>query len=308
MSDSTLHAACMRHMPLVAAYSSALDALGQWWHKVALIGKINSHAVAETLIDDMHDTQRRFQELQGRLIDNLVRENLRKLELEFGARAQAAIDVLVRNLFERTADIGFLATDDDIRAFLLQPATEAAVAAIVVRLREYTAKYSVYDEIIILDVHGQVRAHLDANNPVSFSRDPLIEATLRSGAPYVETFRPSDLQPLRRTAHIFSAPITDGDDTGAEVLGVLCLCFRFDDEMRGIFANLARPGEVIAILDDRGSVIASSNERDLPSTRSCGNMATAVSASASTTAKAICRTPRVPAAIRAITASPGRAM
>lgn len=264
MSDSTLHAACMRHMPLVAAYSSALDALGQWWHKVALIGKINSHAVAETLIDDMHDTQRRFQELQGRLIDNLVRENLRKLELEFGARAQAAIDVLVRNLFERTADVGFLATDDDIRAFLLQPATEAAVAAIVVRLREYTAKYSVYDEIIILDVHGQVRAHLDANNPVSFSRDPLIEATLRSGAPYVETFRPSDLQPLSRTAHIFSAPITDGDDTGAEVLGVLCLCFRFDDEMRGIFANLARPGEVIAILDDRGSVIASSNERDLP--------------------------------------------
>ena len=30
-------------------------------------------------------------------------------------KASVAIDVLIRNLFERTADIGFLATDNDIR-------------------------------------------------------------------------------------------------------------------------------------------------------------------------------------------------
>ncbi len=33
-------------------------------------------------------------------------------------KSQVAIDILIRNLFERRADIGFLATDDDIRLFL----------------------------------------------------------------------------------------------------------------------------------------------------------------------------------------------
>lgn len=265
MSESALHAACLRHMPLVVGYDNALDALGLWWHKVALIGKINSHAVADTLIDDMHDTRRRFQELQGHLIDNLVRENVRKVELEFSARAQAAIDILVRNLFERTADVGFLATDDDIRGFLLQPEANAdSIKAVIARLSEYVAKYSVYDEIVILDPQGRVRAHLDAGNPISQSDTPLLDMVLHSDAPYVETFGPSALQVQRRAAHIFSAPITDGDGPGAAVLGVLCLCFRFDDEVRGIFANLARPGEVIAILDDRGCVIASSDEATLP--------------------------------------------
>lgn len=267
MSDSTLHAACLRHMPLVLGYNNTLDQLGAWWHKVALIGKINSHAVAETLIDAMYDTQQRFQELQGRLIDNLVRENVRKVEMEFNARSQAAIDILIRNLYERAADVGFLATDDDIRAFLLRPEssiTTADIDVIVRRLRAYTAKYSVYEEIIILDAQGKVRAHLDERNPIRHTDPLLIAQTLQSKQPYVETFRYSDLQPHRRTAHIFSAPITDGDGPTASVLGVLCLCFRFEDEMRGIFANLARTGEVIAILDNNGIVIASSDEQAAP--------------------------------------------
>lgn len=260
MSDAALYAACQRHMPLVTQYDRTLHALGDWWQKVALIGKINGRAMGDALIEDMQSTRRRFEVLQGQLVDNLVKENLRKLESEFMARAQVAIDILVRNLFERTADVGFLATDDDIRAFLraAEP-SEDSVRAIVERLREYTAKYSVYDEIVVLDPQGRVRAHLDADNPISHCRDPLIRETLDSREPYVETFRASDLQPQRRTAHIFSAPVTDGGAAGGRVLGVLCLCFRFDDEMQSVFANLARPGETLAILDAEGKVIASSD-------------------------------------------------
>lgn len=262
MTDSTLHEACLRHMPLINGYNHALDTLGVWWQKVTLIGKINSHSIADTLINDMHDTRCRFEELQQKLISNLVKENVRKLELDFNARAQVAIDILIRNLFERTADVGFLATDEDIRRFLEQAEpTEEHRAAIVERLREYTAKYSVYDEIILLSPHGEIMAHLDDNNPVVSSSDPLIQQTLQTREPYVETFRYSDLQPRRRVAHIFSAPITN--DSGTNTLGVLCLCFRFDDEMEGIFANLIRPGEEIAILDQRDTIIASSNPKRL---------------------------------------------
>ncbi|ACL72791.1 conserved hypothetical protein [Thioalkalivibrio sulfidiphilus HL-EbGr7] len=255
----------LREMPFVNTCNETLLALGEWWRKVALIGKISSLDVAATILDDMDLARNGFQTLQKELIDNLVRENLRKLDQELGARAQFAIDILIRNLFERTADVGFLATDEDIREFLRHPeASPEATEAIVERLREYTLKYSVYDEILLLDPQGHVRAHLDPANPVVHSRDPLISETLRGEAPYVETFRPTDLLPGRRAGLIYSAPVTDSDQPGARVLGLLCLSFRFDDEMAGIFANLVRPGELVAILDRNDRVIASSDERRLP--------------------------------------------
>jgi len=254
----------LRDMPFVDTCNETLKELGEWWRKVALIGKITSLDVAATILDDMDHARNGFQQLQNELIDNLVRENLRKLDQELGARAQFAIDILIRNLFERTADVGFLATDEDIRDFLRHPDTSPEdTEEIVERLREYTLKYSVYDEILLLDPQGNVRAHLDPANPVVHSRDPLIGETLRSEASYVETFRPTDLLPGRRAGLIYSAPITDTDQPGARVLGVLCLSFRFDDEMNGIFANLVRPGELVAILDRSDRVIASSDERHL---------------------------------------------
>lgn len=48
-------------------------------------------------------------------VDQLGRESLAELSDELRATAQCSIDVLVRNLFERTADVGFLATDDVLR-------------------------------------------------------------------------------------------------------------------------------------------------------------------------------------------------
>ena len=260
MTHSILADQLRAYMPFVAAYEYSLRDLGKWWQMVTLIGKINSQQVAATLLDDMEDTKTRFVELQERLVSNLLEQNLHKLDQEVSARSQVAIDILIRNLFERTADVGFLATDDDIRSFLREPdPSPEAQQAIVARLDEYTQKYTVYDEILILDRQGRVRAHLDADNPVSHSADPLIHATLSSAEPYLETFRHSDLQPLRRHAHIFSAPISDSDAPDAPVLGLLCLCFRFEDEMSGIFANLARSGEIVAILDDKNQLIASSD-------------------------------------------------
>ncbi|MET0090955.1 MAG: cache domain-containing protein [Candidatus Thiodiazotropha sp.] len=254
------------HMPLVRGYHNTLCNLGEWWQKVSLIGKINSLQIAATLLEDMENTRRKFETLQHQLIENLVEENLNKQDQELSARAQVAIDILIRNLFERTADVGFLATDDDLRAFLRDPqAGPAEVDQIVARLREYTLKYSVYDEIILLDTEGRVKANLDRQgNPISRSQDRLIQETLNSREPFVETFRHSDLQPGRRHSLIYSARITESNDALSPVLGVLCLCFRFDDEMAGIFANLRKGRELITILDRQGRVIASSDEHRLP--------------------------------------------
>lgn len=254
----------LKEMPFVQACNKTLMDLGEWWRKVALIGKITSLDIAATILNDMDEARNGFQQLQKELVDNLVSENLRKLDQELGARAQFAIDILIRNLFERTADVGFLATDEDIRDFLRHPeASPEMIDKIVARLHEYTLKYSVYDEILLLDPQGNVRAHLDPNNQVVRTSDPLIQETLRGDAPYVETFRPTDLLPGRRVGLIYSAAVTDSDQPGARVLGVLCLSFRFEDEMDGIFANLVRPGELVTLLDGNDRVIASSDEQRL---------------------------------------------
>ncbi len=257
----------LRYMPFVLRCEQELQHLGSWWQHVALVGKINSLQVAKTLLDEMEMTQQRFQELRQQLVENLAQEKIRKLNLDLGSRAQVAIDILVRNLFERTADVGFLATDGDIRAFL-DPAAPHPPSAeqIHERLRAYTAKYSVYDEIIIIDAHAQLRAHLNEHNPLPpILHDPLLAQLASAQAPpYLEIFRPSDLQPLQRHAHLFAARITATDDTHSPLLGILCLCFRFEDEMQGIFAHLAQQDTLIAILDEKNAVIASNNETLLP--------------------------------------------
>ena len=89
------------------------------------------------------------------------------------SKAQVAINILVRNLFERTADIGFLSTDDDIRAFAKNSGDSDARAALQRRFEEYVRKYSVYSDIILLNPEGHVLARLDENVPVDRSADPI---------------------------------------------------------------------------------------------------------------------------------------
>ena len=247
----------------VKNYESKLQALSVWWDKIALLGKINSYNIAATIINDMEETKSKFADLQQRLIHNLLLEHLKKRSNDDSSRAQVAIDILIRNLFERTADVGFLSTDADIRTFLKNPEpSNEAQHLLRERLLEYVKKYSVYDEIIILSPQGEVRCHLDKNNPISHSTDPLIEQTINSHDEYVEVFRYSDLMPDKDQSLIYSCKITADNLMNSEVVGVICLCFRFNDEMKGIFSDLLQNNDpsIIALVDANGVVTASSNE------------------------------------------------
>ncbi len=255
----------LRRMPQIMRYEAELSRLNKQWTRTTLTGKINCNRIASTLIEFMISTQESFRNLQDDLISTLVFESVKKTVLEQTEAAQSAIDILKRNLFERTADVGFLATDTDICTFL---ATEEcndpeAVDRIVERLREYRAKYTVYYEIIILDMEGKVRAHLDESNRISATRDPLLSETLQAEE-YVETFRASDLVPGRGDVLLYSQTIKDGE-TGRP-LGVLCLCFDFGGEMESIFGKLtgSSQGIIVAILDKQHRVIASSDKVLLP--------------------------------------------
>ena len=211
-------------------------------------------------------------------MDAIIFEMAKKVVFEITDAAKFAINILKRNLFERTADVGYLATDAEIVDFLKLTRDNADTETIArraesvrQRLVDYQYEYTVYNEILILDEKGQVRANLDAGNSVCRSTDPLLKKAQAIDLhhrldedKYVETYRETDLRPGRGKVLIYAQKIEDPDLHTP--LGTLCLCFDFEDEMAGIFKDLNQGNAqiIVAIIDEGGSVMCANDTRILP--------------------------------------------
>jgi hypothetical protein len=250
------------HMSEVNDHREALQRLQDAWDQLTLLGQMSGIAA------DMSATAGEFAALKQSLLNSLAQRLLANARHELAAEAQTTIDILVRNLFERTADIVFMATDHAICEFLEMsvaedPPVQSGRAALEARLRAYVAKYSVYDDIIVLSPSGDVLARLNHAQTTMHCAHPLIQQCARPGVPYVESFGEFDLLEGRRGL-IYSAAIRRA--ANSQLLGVLCLSYRFDDEISSIFARLTHVGEggVVSLLDQSGSVLASSDVWQLP--------------------------------------------
>lgn len=260
----------INYMNDVQNFEKNMSDLSNKWDLLTLLGSMSNIGM------DTSETRKAFEDLLDEPLKRLVDETLNKSLNELESKAQTAIDILIRNLFERTADIGFLATDDDIRDYLLflnsadfsssdkmRELKMDKKNALQERFREYVAKYSVYENIILLDTKGKVLVQLDSTNPISFSKDPLLEESLRTHQGYVETYRASDLT-HHHPALIYSYRVSNILDDGA--IGVLCLVFRFENELQSIFNKLTKENPYISIelLSSNGEVIASSSRHHVP--------------------------------------------
>ena len=250
-----------KHMPAVAGYRERLATLQGAWDSLALLSHLSQDGT------NLSGTRQAFESLAADLVTHLETETHKKALLAARARAQVVIDVLVRNLFERTADVGFLAADPTLHrlaeeATTGQPAAAAALRSLQRHFSDYVAKYSVYDNVILIGANGEVLTQLDNGTAPAVTRDPLVASTLASDRGYVETCRQSDLVPGARRALIYSHRVTSERRT----LGVLCLSFRLDDECAGIFAQLCSSSDwsVLCVLDVNNEVIASSDPYQLP--------------------------------------------
>lgn len=235
-------------MPAVVGYRERLATLQGAWDSLALLSHLSQDGT------NLSGTRQAFESLAGDLVTHLAAETQKKALLAARARAQVVIDVLVRNLFERTADIGFLASDSTIQS--------GDTRAIQRHFSEYVAKYSVYHNVVLVSPEGEVLAQLENGSAPAVTRDPLVASTLGSDRAYVETSRRSDLVPDARRALIYSHRVTSDRQT----LGVLCLCFRLEDECESIFGKLRSSGDwtVLSLLDTNNEVIATSDPYQLP--------------------------------------------
>jgi chemotaxis signal transduction protein len=252
------------YMRRVQAVERELRELGLLWQMIESAAAISCPHDVQTILPTLVQTRERFDELQRRVVRSLAEENLAQLQDELAAKAQCAIDILIRNLFERTADVGFLATDNVIREFCAAPEQDRVDrrAALQERLREYRAKYTVYDDIVVLDTAGRVLVRLDDTAGLAASSDGIVQAALATSG-YVEQFRVSDLAAGTRQALLYGNRIEDG---AGGVLGVLVLRFRFEDEMQRIFAGMADGHQqyALVLLDADNRVIASNDTSHVP--------------------------------------------
>lgn len=249
------------YMRDVVRCEQSLHELNLMWRMIESSAKMNCPVEAKSILPTMAATRAGFKRLEQELVSSLVGEKVANVLDAIGTQAQYVIDIVVRNLYERTADVGFLARDRELCAFVAGLHDDAG--RIRERLCAYRSKYTVYDEIVLLDLQGNVLAHVNEYAPIEGSVDPLVAQTLATDG-FVETFRATDLRPGQSQALIYSRRI-EHPDSGA-VIGLLCLSFDFQAEMAGIFESHRDPESRanMLLLDADERVIASADPGWIP--------------------------------------------
>lgn len=238
--------------PFIAHSVKLFDDQNRFLKKIILTGKICALEKAANLFSFTENTIETFHDLKEELIPLLIEKNLKKYTDKLESMAQISIDILIRNLFERTADVGFLATDESIIGFLKG---EISSDNLKKRLVEYTLKYSVYNEILITDTHGNIQLNINTLNSPVHSNDPIIKQALISNG-YVESYTHSDLFETQSKTFLFAHKIVQNH----QPIGVLLLCFRFDNEMQQIFSSLKASDEHIIFKENKEIITASVDE------------------------------------------------
>src|SRR5690554_5496578 len=138
------------YMHNVARYQRALHDLALSWRLIEASTRISVGQEGACILPTIEGARHHFDELEKKLIGSLVSEKLGGVLRELSAKALYIVDLVVRNLYERTADVAFLATDREISRYMAQSdASNTDDQRIRDRLHAYQRKYTVYDSIAL---------------------------------------------------------------------------------------------------------------------------------------------------------------
>jgi hypothetical protein len=201
--------------------------------------------------------------LSGELVHQM--EGVRLADL-----AQTLVQLIVRNLFERTADVRWWATDSALWEALQDP-DPARRAFACERLGVINRFYTVYLDLVMVDDGGRVVASANPRFQKGIigrdlSAEPWVTAALQtaSGDDYiVDTVKPS---PLHRNADalVYATGVRQGGKSTAPLVGALGVYFDWANQGQSIVdkeANIPAADQErtsVLLLDGQGMVIAAS--------------------------------------------------
>ncbi len=182
--------------------------------------------------------------------------------------AESLVQLIVRNLYERTADVRWWATDSSLWQALEDPTPEKLAHA-AARLSVIHRYYTVYSDLVLVDARGRGVA---SANAASRSRVAGIDyhsadwftraIRTRSGDEYVtDEVRPSRSQAGRQVL-IYGTAVRAGGLTSGKALGALGVYFDWEAQGATIVANeialsaAEKARTNVLLLDGRNRVIA----------------------------------------------------
>lgn len=192
--------------------------------------------------------------------------------------AQTLVQIIVRNLYERTADVRWWATDEAFYSCLETP-SEAKNAYAVKRLGVINRFYTVYLNLVLANKEGKVvavsRPDLFPNIiGMSVQNDRWFAEAIRThrGDEYVvDDITDSPLHGSRPSA-IYSAAVRRGGLLDGEVLGALGVFFDWGPQAQSIVSKEPTLSAEewqrsrVFLLDNRQRIIASSDNKGIYTT------------------------------------------
>lgn len=216
---------------------------------------------AETATTFQGKVQQRIGESRA-FIDEL--EGARLIDL-----AESLVQLIVRNLYERTADVRWWATDASLWGALESPTPET-IALATERLGVIHRYYTVYSDLVLVDARGKAvatanPAYRERVKALDYHTAVWFEAAMatRSGDEYTaDEVRRSRSQQGRQVL-IYAAAVRSGGLTHGRALGALGIYFDWELQGASIVANEIALGEAeksrttVMLLDGRRRIIAS---------------------------------------------------
>jgi hypothetical protein len=189
--------------------------------------------------------------------------------------AQTLVQLIVRNLYERTADVRWWATDDALYKCLesMEPSEVEYAGG---RLALINRFYSVYLNLVLVDAMGTVvacsePARFHKLHGASLSNQTWVQRALNthSGDEYIvdEIYR--DKYHDDKMVAVYATAVRRGGKIDGKVVGALGVFFDWEDQARVIVRNEPNISDDdwkrtrVMLLDHHHRIIAASDERDL---------------------------------------------
>jgi hypothetical protein len=189
--------------------------------------------------------------------------------------AQTLVQLIVRNLFERTADVRWWATDLALSNCLEQPTLEHVKFA-QSRLATINRFYTIYLNLVLTDSNGIVVACSKSSEfpkivgSSVINRDWCRKALAsKSGDEYIVEDVYNDLLHNNKPVAVYSAAVRVGGDINGKVIGTLGVMFDWEEQSRCIiedeptFTDKESSMYDVMLLDGNRRVIASTNKQDI---------------------------------------------
>jgi hypothetical protein len=215
--------------------------------------------VATSLAEETHQTVVELRQINEALATTVLGDR-------FASLALANIDLIDRNLYERTCDVRWWATDSSVVAACSAP-TQSSLKHVSQRLGQILDAYTVYFDIVLCDLEGRViangRPQLFHSVGSCHADKEWFRSALACSSGDQFGFRgmsPSQLVANQRCL-VYSACVRQDGQLQGQPLGVLGVIFRWDALAQTIVERTPlNPEEKavarVLILEPRGRILA----------------------------------------------------